>query len=53
MDEARHCDRVIMINEGRIVAGGSPCDIIRQVLPDRPDADLDTAFVKLMARRKT
>jgi ABC-2 type transport system ATP-binding protein len=53
MDEARHCDRVIMINEGRIVAGGSPRDIIRQVLPDRPDADLDTAFVKLMARRKT
>jgi ABC-2 type transport system ATP-binding protein len=53
MDEARHCNRVIMINEGRIVAGGTPRDIIRQVLPDSPDADLDAAFVKLMARRET
>jgi ABC-2 type transport system ATP-binding protein len=51
MDEARHCDRVVMINEGRIVASGSPPEIIRQVLPDRPQADLNEAFIKLMARR--
>jgi len=51
MEEARHCDRVVMINEGKIVAGGPPREIIRKVLPDQPDADLNAAFVKLMARR--
>jgi len=51
MEEARHCDRVVMINEGKIVAGGAPREIIRKVLPDQPDADLNAAFVKLMARR--
>jgi len=51
MEEARHCDRVVMINEGKIVASGSPPEIIREVLPDRPKADLNEAFIKLMARR--
>lgn len=51
MDEARHCGRIVMINEGRIVATGSPADIIRQSCPDKPDADLNDAFVALMARR--
>ena len=52
MEEARHCDRVVMINEGQIVASGAPLEIIRHVLPDQPEADLNAAFVKLMARRK-
>lgn len=52
MEEARHCDRVVMINEGKIVAGGSPHEIIRKVLPNQPDADLNAAFVKLMTRRR-
>ena len=51
MEEARHCDRVVMINEGKIVASGSPPEIIREVLPDRPEADLNEAFIKMMARR--
>lgn len=51
MDEARHCGRIVMINEGRIVATGSPADIIRQSCPEKPDADLNDAFVTLMARR--
>ena len=51
MDEARHCGRIVMINEGRIVATGSPADIIRQSCPGKPDADLNDAFVTLMARR--
>ena len=51
MEEARHCDRVVMINEGKIVASGSPSEIIREVLPERPQADLNEAFIKLMARR--
>jgi ABC-2 type transport system ATP-binding protein len=53
MSEARHCSRVVMINEGRIVAGGAPDQIIRDFFPDRPEADLDDVFVKLMARRQT
>ena len=52
MEEARHCNRVVMINEGKIVASGSPPEIVRHVLPDQPDADLNAAFIKLMARRK-
>ncbi len=50
MDEARHCDRVVMINAGRIVAAGSPAEIAAAVLPDRPEADLGDAFVALMQR---
>ena len=50
MDEARHCDRVVMINEGKIVAGGPPGEIVATLFPDRPDATLNDAFVKLMAR---
>jgi ABC-type multidrug transport system ATPase subunit len=50
MDEARHCDRVVMINAGRIVAGGPPAEIVASVLPDQPEADLGDAFVALMKR---
>jgi len=50
MDEARHCDRVIMINAGRIVAGGPPAEIVAAVLPGQPEADLGDAFVALMRR---
>jgi len=50
MDEARHCGRVVMINAGRIVASGSPAEIVAEVLPDRPQADLGDAFVALMKR---
>ena len=51
MDEARHCGRIVMINEGRIVATGSPEDIIHGACPGKPEADLNDAFVALMARR--
>jgi ABC-2 type transport system ATP-binding protein len=51
MDEAQHCHRVVMINEGRIVAGGTPREIISECLPDKPDADLNDAFLQLMKRR--
>lgn len=51
MDEAQHCNRVVIINEGRIVAHGAPVDIVADVLPESPGADLNDAFVKLMRRR--
>lgn len=50
MDEAQHCSRVVIINEGRIVARGAPEDIITEVLPETPGADLNDAFVALMRR---
>ena len=49
MDEARHCGRIVMINEGRIVAAGSPDQIVRAACPERPAADLHDAFVALMS----
>jgi ABC-2 type transport system ATP-binding protein len=50
MDEALNCERIVMINEGRIVATGAPSKIISDLFPGRPDADLNDAFVQLMAR---
>jgi ABC-2 type transport system ATP-binding protein len=50
MDEARNCGRIVMINSGRIVALGSPASITREVFPDRPDANLNDAFIRLMAK---
>jgi ABC-2 type transport system ATP-binding protein len=50
MDEARNCGRIVMINSGRIVALGSPASITGEVFPDRPDANLNDVFIKLMAR---
>jgi ABC-2 type transport system ATP-binding protein len=51
MDEARHCERIVMINEGRIVATGSSPEIIAMACPDRPDASLNDAFITLMSRK--
>lgn len=50
MDEALHCNRIVMINEGNIVAAGTPTDIITETVPDRPDADLNDVFTTLMSR---
>lgn len=51
MDEARNCERIVMINEGKIVVSGRPPDIIHGVFPDRPKADLNDVFIQLMSRR--
>ena len=51
MDEAEHCKRVILINEGKIVADGAPAKIILETCPDLPQASLNDAFIRLMARR--
>ncbi len=49
MDEAANCQRIVMINEGKIVAAGSPDEIVAAACPGKDDADLDDAFVKLMS----
>ena len=50
MDEASFCERIVMINAGRIVAEGSPAEIIAAACPDLAGADLNDAFIRLMKR---
>ena len=50
MDEARFCERIVMINAGNIVASGSPAEIIAGACPEKPEADLNDAFITLMMR---
>ncbi len=51
MDEARNCGRIVLINEGKIVASGSPDEIIRGACPEKADADLNDAFIALISTR--
>jgi len=51
MDEAQHCQRIVLINEGKIVADGAPSDIIAEACPNLPTATLNDAFINLMSRR--
>ncbi|MCK9231102.1 MAG: ABC transporter ATP-binding protein [Syntrophales bacterium] len=53
MDEAMNCERLIMIDSGRIVARGSPAEVIAAACPGRPEADLNDAFIEIMARGET
>jgi ABC-2 type transport system ATP-binding protein len=53
MDEARFCERIVMINAGSIVASGSPAEIIAAACPGKPGADLNDAFITLMMRTDT
>jgi ABC-2 type transport system ATP-binding protein len=50
MDEARNCGRIVLINEGSVVASGSPDEIIRNACPEKPDADLNDAFIRLVGK---
>ncbi len=50
MDEARFCERIVMINAGNIVASGTPAEIIADTCPHNPAADLNDAFITLMKR---
>ena len=50
MDEAENCDRIVMINEGKIVASGAPEKIVREMFPQDRKADLNDVFISLMTR---
>jgi ABC-2 type transport system ATP-binding protein len=50
MDEARFCERIVMINAGNIVASGTPKEIIAAACPRKRNADLNDAFITLMTR---
>lgn len=51
MDEAEYCDRVALINRGRIIALDTP-DAIRAMVqtPERPHPTLEDAFIELLVR---
>lgn len=52
MDEAEHCDRVVIINEGEIVAQGAPDGIVKELFPQERKADLNDVFISLMTRKE-
>jgi ABC-2 type transport system ATP-binding protein len=52
MEEAMNCQRIAMINAGRIVALGSPPELIGRTFPDKPDAGLNEVFIQMMGRKK-
>ena len=47
LDEARHCDEVILLRDGRIVAQLTPTELAARTGTD----DLDEAFIRLIERR--
>ena len=51
MDEAEYCDRIVMINEGKIAASGPPEKIIQEIFPGVRKATLNDVFISLMTRK--
>ncbi len=47
LDEARHCDEVVLLREGRIVAQLTPAELSARTGTD----DLDEAFIRLIEQR--
>ncbi|MCB1740857.1 MAG: ABC transporter ATP-binding protein, partial [Gammaproteobacteria bacterium] len=54
MDEAEYCDRIALIDRGRVIAAGSPDDLKQQAsrlrggAADDEEIDLETAFIALL-----
>ena len=53
MEEAMNCDRIALINAGKIVTLGSPKELIRNAFPDNPKADLSDLFIRAMSGSRT
>lgn len=47
LDEARHCDEVILLREGRILAQLTPVELARRTCTE----DMDEAFIRLIEGR--
>jgi ABC-2 type transport system ATP-binding protein len=52
MDEAEYCDRIVMINEGKISVSGAPQEIVHEMFPEDRKADLNDVFIALMNRKE-
>jgi ABC-2 type transport system ATP-binding protein len=48
MDEAAHCDRLLLLRDGALLAAETPGDLLRRTGTD----DLDDAFLRLVKRRE-
>ncbi len=49
MDEAEYCDRLGIVNQGKLAAIGSPAELRARVRSDtRPDPTLEDAFIELV-----
>lgn len=49
LDEAEYCDRIALIYQGQVIAGGSPDDLKEQTrTPQTPEPTLEDAFVNLV-----
>jgi ABC-2 type transport system ATP-binding protein len=49
MDEAEYCDRLGIVNQGRLAAIGTPADLRVRVRTDAlPDPTLEDAFIALV-----
>jgi len=52
MEEAENCDRIVLINGGRIAVEGPPSKIISDIFPQNPEATLNEAFIALTKNSK-
>jgi ABC-2 type transport system ATP-binding protein len=44
MDEARHCQRLLLLRDGRVLASGTPAELRQSA----GTADLDEVFLRLI-----
>jgi ABC-2 type transport system ATP-binding protein len=49
MDEASHCEQVLLIREGRLVSAEPPGELLRRTHAD----DMETAFLRLIEEEET
>jgi ABC-2 type transport system ATP-binding protein len=49
MDEARRCDRILLLHEGALLADVTPADLLKQTKTNDPDE----AFLALIARARS
>ncbi|MFC1875595.1 ABC transporter ATP-binding protein [Chloroflexota bacterium] len=48
MDDAAHCDRLAFMRQGKVIAHGSPCELIQAT--GKPEATLEDAFLHFIRR---
>ena len=49
MEEAEYCDRVVILDSGRLLAQGTPAEVRRQARrPDGSEADMEDAFIGIV-----
>jgi ABC-2 type transport system ATP-binding protein len=54
MEEAEYCDRIGLVDRGRIIALGTPDELKRRAAsPAQPDPDMDEAFIKLVGETRS